>query len=826
MSSRQSKIQNYIHELTEKIIFENLFEEICGADASNCSLDLHLDRANVSKEMNTLWKNGDLIKIHGRPVYYLDYQSLITHYPDSFFPSIINKSESITNYLKSTGKQRIQNTPDIKIESLDNMIGADGTLSDVILNARSACSYPPNGIPCLITGNTGVGKTMLASRMFDYICQQRNKTVPFVTLYCQNYENNSSLFTDVLLGNDHKGNQKSKQSIFEQCEDGIILFEQIEHLPYSSQNLLATILKKKMYQPSSSPSLLPLNAMVIITSSLSDTNPEISAITNAVPVHLHLLDIDQRGVYEKLELIMSLLQQEALDTGISIKVHKDIITLFAMQKYPNNISDLRNEIQIACSKAFLNTSVKKNSSIYLTYQCLSLNMLNNSQESSTNNARIISLLSCIPINYLQFNSDGTSTASEIFSNAPSVFKEHRISQFIDEFKIDINDLDNIESYVNENINVLKDCPDAQLQGLRNAINPYVMQVTLRKLQERKKYKLLKNEYQLLYGILLHITNYLKRIPYSQKSQEMNETSITDKIYPEEYSLANDIYTSFGQTYSFSPSPREIDFLASYLAIANQWAKRTTVSILVICHGSSIATQLVNYVKSSIKGNYSIDAINYDENMQLNDCLELACLKASTLNKGVGVLIACDMEPLTSIGDHVFRQTGIPSRTISNVTLSSLITLVQQSMSAINDIDSLASGMKDIEPQPSNSPKNSFIEQIRTRIIDKTVSFINTQKAVDVLQTCLNNTLHELSIPYSDAIAVKYICHCTNMLERIIKNECWEYPKIKHFYEENTYLIHVIEHNLEYAGNSFSIKIPVTELAYVSEIFLFEIKGEN
>ena len=213
-------------------------------------------------------------------------------------------------------------------------------------------------------------------------------------------------------------------------------------------------------------------------------------------------------------------------------------------------------------------------------------------------------------------------------------------------------------------------------------------------------------------------------------------------------------------------------------------------------------------------------------MQLNDCLELACLKASTLNKGVGVLIACDMEPLTSIGDYVFRQTGIPSRTISNVTLSSLITLVQQSMSAINDIDSLASGMKDIEPQPSNSPKNSFIEQIRTRIIDKTVSFINTQKAVDVLQTCLNNTLHELSIPYSDAIAVKYICHCTNMLERIIKNECWEYPKIKHYYEENTYLIHVIEHNLEYAGNSFSIKIPVTELAYVSEIFLFEIKGEN
>ena len=667
---------------------------------------------------------------------------------------------------------------------------------------------------------------MLATKMYDYLCHQKNKIVPFMTLYCQNYENNSTLFTDVLLGNEHKVAQKSKQSIFEQCEGGVILFEQIEHLPYSSQNILATILKKKMYQPYNGSTFLPLNVMIIITSSLLATDSLISVISNAVPVRLHLLDIDQRGVYEKLELIMALLQQESLDTGISIKVHKDIITLFAMQKYPNNISDLRNEIQIACSKAYLNTPVQKNSSIYLTYQCLSLNMLNNSQKSSTNNAKIISLLSCIPTNYLQFNVDGTSTASKIFSSAPSVFKDHRISQFIDEFKIDIEDLDSIENYVHENINVLKDCPDAQLQALRKAVNPYVMQVTIRKLQERKKYKVLKNELQLLYGILLHITNYLNRIPYSQKSQKDYENSITEKIYPEEYSLAYDIYTSFGQTYSFSPSPREIDFLASYLAIANQWANRTTVSILVICHGVSIASQLVDYIKFSIKGTYLIDAINYNENMQLNDCLELACLKANSLNKGVGVLIVCDMEPLTSIGDYVFRQTGIPSRTISNITLSSLITIVQQSMSAINDIDSLASNMKEIETQETNYPRNSFIEQIRTRIIDKTVSFINTQKAVGILQTCLNNTLHELSIPYSDAIVVKYICHCTNMLERIIKNECWDYPKIKYFYEENAYLIHVIEHNLEFAGKSFSVKIPITELAYVVEIFLFEIKGDS
>ena len=63
-----------------------------------------------------------------------------------------------------------------------------------------------------------------------------------------------------------------------------------------------------------------------------------------------------------------------------------------------------------------------------------------------------------------------------------------------------------------------------------------------------------------------------------------------------------------------------------------------------------------------------------------------------------------------------------------------------------------------------------------------------------------------------------------MLERIIRNEPWDYLKIGKFYNDNTYIMHVIEHRLEYAGNSFGIKIPTTEIAYIAEIFLPEIKN--
>ena len=822
--SRLEKIKKYIKEKTTDIISSGDLKQ-GGIDAINCSLDLHLDRANVSKDMNTLWKTGDLIKIQGKPVYYLDYHVLLDAFPDSYFPSVIGKNEKITNYLNYKNKDSDSNIEQSNpLESIDNLIGARGSISDVILNAKSAVAYPPYGIHCLISGNHGVGKSYLTMHMHEYAKTiKKNDALPFMSLYCQNYEDNPSLFYNALYGSVSSTGKKGTISIFEQCENGIVVFEQIEHLPYSCQNMLSSIISQKQYLPANSASIKQLNTMIIVTTNLNTDDSRIETIAHTIPIHLHLRDIDQRGVYEKIELILSLISQEALHTKKAIRIHKDIIALFAMKKYPNNISDMRNEIQIACSKAYLSNSNLNQNTIYITYQSLSLEMLKLTEEASNMSSSIISLLSCIPTDYLQFNEDGSSPSMQIFQKAPTMFNNHRISQFIEEFNINVDDLDDIENYVSENIAVLKNCPEAQLQGLRKAINPYVLQITLLKLQERTRNNLLQNNSQLLYGILLHITNYLKRIQNDDVETDKSNQSVTEMVYHDEFLIAKDIYNTLGKTYGFIPSNREIDFLATYLAIANQWANHTNVAILVICHGNSIASELVNYVKNSIKGNYIIDSINYTPTMQINDCLELACIKATNINNGAGVLVVCDNEPLTSIGDYIYKETGIPSRTIPDITLSSLIHLVQQSMTAINSLDTLAANYKPSK-KTNTVNQNDFIEQIREKIISRTVNFIDTKKAVSILKNCLENTLNDFSIPYSDALAVKYICHCTNMLERIIRNEPWDYLKIGKFYNDNTYIMHVIEHRLEYAGNSFGIKIPTTEIAYIAEIFLPEIKS--
>lgn len=98
MTTRLEKISIYLKEHTDKILKDGLTDDP-GIDALLCALDLHLDRANVSKDLNRLWKEGKAVKVQGKPVYYLDYFVLSKYFPNQYIPSIISKNENLTDFL-------------------------------------------------------------------------------------------------------------------------------------------------------------------------------------------------------------------------------------------------------------------------------------------------------------------------------------------------------------------------------------------------------------------------------------------------------------------------------------------------------------------------------------------------------------------------------------------------------------------------------------------------------------------------------------------------------------------------------------------------------
>ena len=99
MLKNRELILNYIRKRTLHLIKTKNLDKT-GVDAGDIAYALKLERANVSREVNDLWKKGYIIKIGGRPVFFLDQKTLNDAYPNVTFPSFISKDDSLINYLK------------------------------------------------------------------------------------------------------------------------------------------------------------------------------------------------------------------------------------------------------------------------------------------------------------------------------------------------------------------------------------------------------------------------------------------------------------------------------------------------------------------------------------------------------------------------------------------------------------------------------------------------------------------------------------------------------------------------------------------------------
>ncbi|WYJ76577.1 hypothetical protein DOK78_001210 [Enterococcus sp. DIV2402] len=51
-------------------------------------------------------------------------------------------------------------------DAFSNLIGRDGSMEKVIQQCKASVNYPPDGLPIIIKGNSGVGKSMIAKLIY------------------------------------------------------------------------------------------------------------------------------------------------------------------------------------------------------------------------------------------------------------------------------------------------------------------------------------------------------------------------------------------------------------------------------------------------------------------------------------------------------------------------------------------------------------------------------------------------------------------------------------------------------------------------------------
>jgi len=204
-------------------------------------------------------------------------------------------------------------------------------------------------ITVLITGETGVGKSLIASKIHDLSTRQKG---PFIAINCGAIPEN--LLETELFGYEHgafTGAKKGgKKGLFELAESGTIFLDEIGDLPLSLQGKLLQVIQEKKYFRIGGTKLLPVDVRIIAA-----TNKNLKKMVqqglfredlyyrlNVLPVHIPPLRERWDDIPPLIEFYLAKFnKQYQMGKFLSPKA----MDILAQYSWPGNVRELENLIE-------------------------------------------------------------------------------------------------------------------------------------------------------------------------------------------------------------------------------------------------------------------------------------------------------------------------------------------------------------------------------------------------------------------------------------------------------------------------------------------------
>lgn len=367
-ATRREKIQDILHRYTIRYI-DGHPDILQQTDALSLSLKLHLDRANVSRELNRMHSEGLLIKFMGRPTYYLDRSALTSAYSQAFFPSNIEKDKSIWDYLPADESAAHPASrpagPDVNVP-----IGIHGSLREAFSRGCAAIMYPPHGLHMLVTGPVGTGKLHFVKYLHRYAVENHMlaENAPLVIFDCREYLDAPHDLIVQLFGKGKGASERATKGLLEKSSGGILCLDGIQSMDVSIQKRIVKLIKNNRFsRVGESGAGRSTSAFIIAIASAEIDSPEISLIAQSFPVTISIPALDERPKQELLEYITLFFQRESTRIGRTISVDTDVLTCLLESHYPGNNVEIAGRVQALCASAYRDyvTSKSRSDSIHI-----------------------------------------------------------------------------------------------------------------------------------------------------------------------------------------------------------------------------------------------------------------------------------------------------------------------------------------------------------------------------------------------------------------------------------------------------------------------------
>lgn len=316
--------------------------------AGHISEIFEVRRNTVSHYLNELVAENKVIKIKSRPVYFL-HKGI---FESAFFP-VSSKEFANLEELKNA-----ESFSEKKRDIFSIAIGFEGSLKEPIEKMKTAAHYPLTGLPCIILGPTGSGKSFLAKLMHQYSVDNNIIEVdaPFISFNCAQYADNPELLTSNLFGykkDSFTGATKDKNGAFVEADGGYLFLDEVHRLSPEGQEKLFTYLDQhKIYPLGETGEGKEVSVRLVFATTESLENNFLKTFLRRIPIQINLPNLNQKNTYELKELIIHFFIREARQIKRTIFVTRSVYELLLNFEYSGNVGELEAIVKYAVATAY------------------------------------------------------------------------------------------------------------------------------------------------------------------------------------------------------------------------------------------------------------------------------------------------------------------------------------------------------------------------------------------------------------------------------------------------------------------------------------------
>ncbi|BCU83041.1 transcription antiterminator BglG [Polycladomyces abyssicola] len=662
-----------------------------GISAEQMGQELYLDRSTASRYLNELVREGKARKIPGRPVRYLPHPPAKTEE---------NSGKGAADSMSPSSRQASIS------ELFSEIVGAQHSLRSVLEEALAAVMYPPHGLPMLITGETGTGKSYLAHTLYR-IAAERGRLrhdAPFVAFNCAEYAQNPELLMGQLFGvkkGAFTGAVDDRPGLVERADGGALFLDEIHRLPPAGQEMLFYLIDQGVFRRLGE-TAMERRARVLLIGATTET-PEtvlLPTLYRRFSVKVTLPPLSERTREEREILLRRFLEREEEKMGVPLNMSDECRQMLLTYPCKGNIGQLQSDVQIACARAFLRHLQQPGPRVTVTVEDLPQTVL---QEASEKTA-VTTVEQPLPRNQGKVD------------QIPNIYEQlvHRKQMLRESGVDDARMMQSLEEVVDQYVRVLmqtsrQDVDD--LSGGVRLIEPELYKLLQKAVSEAGVFLPSPVSIHQLTAVGLHIQALL-----NDPERRKNLSSLPEiPPAPAPYTRAAEcIATHVKVRWGLNLPTREIRLIALILSPRDQErSPERRVAVLVAMHGESAARSMAD-VTNNLLGCPVIHAVDMPLHQPSSVAFERIKQTVRRIDQGAGVLLLVDIGSLTTMGEAISRELGIAVETVPHVSLPMVIEAGRKSLYTENRLEEIADAVRRAAQLPSilsNRPSNRIIATV-------------------------------------------------------------------------------------------------------------------